>query len=53
MDKARTRILRIKSEVLDTIQYDRLPILKYQCIIAINNTSRSHDVISKIACEWC
>ena len=33
IDATGTRILHIKSEVLDTMRHDMLPILKYPCII--------------------
>ena len=33
LDTADTRILQTKSEVLDPIQQDTLPILKYPCMI--------------------
>ena len=48
MDMARTRILHIKSKVLDTIQHDMLPIMKYLCIIA-STLLAQHSSISLVA----
>ena len=39
---AGTRILHIKSEVLDMIRYDTLPILMYPCIIGVDHTYRDY-----------
>ena len=47
IDKARTRILHIKSEVMDTIGHDTLPILKYPCII--DYRCKKLDVIKQCA----